>query len=120
MTAQLLLVANAFGIVTYIFWQGLEKFYWESFGTWVISPIIYVRICPEPFKYWLLTGINSGPLSQILCMIPVAMGFISLGLAALAIRKSSVPLALAACGLMSTIFIVYHSVKHMGMQLVLI
>jgi len=121
MSARLLLLANALGMGVYILWQGVEKFCWEAFGTWIISPVIYVRICPMPFKYWLVSAVNDWAIvGFLLCLVPVAMAVVSLGLGARACWKGSLPVAIAACFLMTTIFIVYHSVKHLGIQFVLI
>ena len=47
---------TAMAILTYIFWKGPERFYYESFGTWIVSPGIYVRLLPVPLNEWLLTG----------------------------------------------------------------
>lgn len=117
MSARFLLLANTLGVAVYIFWQGLEKFWWESFGTWIISPVIFVRICPEPFKYHLLALINSwSAIDFLICGVPVVMFVAAILIGAIAYRKNSLPMAMAACVLMSTIFVVYHSVKHLGIS----
>jgi len=121
MPARLLLLASALGMGVYVLWQGVEKFCWEAFGTLIISPVIYVRICPQPFKYWLVSAVNDWPVvGFLLCLAPVAMTVLALGLAARACWKGSLPFAVTSCLLMLTIFAVYHSVKHMGIQLVYI
>lgn len=117
MIPRLLLLANTLGIAVYIFWQGMERFWWESYGTWIISPVIYVRLTPQPYKYWLLDALNSGPLlSYFLCFVPVFMGVVALAFGAVGYRRRSLSFAIAACALATTVFVVYHSVKHMGIQ----
>ncbi len=117
MISRLLLLANGLGLGIYVLCQGIERFWWESFGTWVISPIIYIRLCPPPFQYWMVDAVNAQPLlGNLLCGVPVVMASTSLVLGVLAYRRRSLPFAVASCVLMTTIFVVYHSVKHMGMH----
>lgn len=119
--ARPLLFANMVGIWIYIFlWQGAQRFYFESFGTWVISPVIYTRLCPMPYKHSLLRALNAEPvLCDLLCAVPVGMFVVACALGVVAYRRRSFPFALSACLVMSAIFMTYHSVKHMGMTLVL-
>jgi len=117
MIPRLLLLANGLGLGIYVLCQGIERFYWESFGTWVISPIIYIRLSPQPLKNWMIRAVNAEPmLGDFLCGVPVVMAILSLALGVLAYRRRSLPIALVSCGLMTTIFVVYHSVKHLGMH----
>ena len=117
--ARPLMYANMAGIWAYIvLWQGAQRFFIESSATWIISPIIYTRICPDPFRVPLIRALAREPmLSDLLCAIPVAMALISLGLGIVAFRRRSFPVAVLSCFLMSTIFVVYHSLKHLGMRL---
>jgi hypothetical protein len=116
MTARFLLLANSLGVAIYILWQGVEKFWWESFGTWMISPLIYVRICPEAFKPSMLALANSGWVANaIFCGIPLVMFVVALIAGSVAFWNKSLRLAAIACFLMSSIFLVYHSIKHLGM-----
>jgi hypothetical protein len=117
--ARPLIYANMAGIWVYIvLWQGAQRFFIESFATWVISPIIYTRICPDSFRAPLIRALVQEPLlSDLLCAVPVVMFVASLGFGFFAFRRRSFPLAVVACFLMSTIFVVYHSLKHLGMRL---
>ncbi len=117
--ARPLILANLAAIWIYVvLWQGAQRFYVESFGTWVISPLIYARICPVPWKDGMVRALNSQPvLGYLMCAVPIAMALVACGLGVLAFRRRSFPVALVACLLMSSIFVVYHSVKHMGMTL---
>lgn len=118
MAARLLLIANALMIGIYICWQGIGKFFDESFFTWVISPVIYGRLCPLPLKPWYFGMATGYPLVAdiILCGIPVLMFVLALAFGFIAARKGSLRLAVVACLLMTTIFATYHSVKHMGIK----
>jgi hypothetical protein len=119
--ARPLLYANLAGIWAYIvLWQGAERFYIESFATWVISPIIYTRLCPMPYKEPLLRALTAEPaLQDLLCAVPVGLFVVACAFGVLAYRRHSFPFAATACILMSSIFVTYHCVKHMGMTLVL-
>ena len=116
--ARPLIYVNLAGIWLYIVvWQGAERFFVESFGTWVISPVIYTRICPDAFRPSLLQALVRQPyLSDVLCAVPVAMAIIASVLGIVAYRRRSFSFAVVACLLMSTIFVVYHSLKHLGMR----
>jgi hypothetical protein len=117
--ARPLIYANLAGIWLYIVvWQGAERFFIESFSTWVISPVIYTRICPDAFRPSLLHALVHQPgLQDILCAVPVAMFLVASVLGVIAFRRRSFSVAVVACLMMSTIFVVYHSLKHMGMRL---
>lgn len=116
--ARPLIFANLAAIWLYIvLWQGAQRFFFESFATWIISPVIYTRICPEPFRATLLRTLVQEPMvGHLLCAIPVAMFLVSLGMGIVAYRRRSFPVAVLACFLMSAIFVVYHSLKHLGMR----
>ena len=69
---------TAASIMIYVLWRGPERFYYESLGTWAISPSIYVRVLPSPFNQWLLAGIQKIPLlSAALCGAPLVMLLVS-------------------------------------------
>lgn len=119
MIARPLLLANVLAVTAYISWQGAQRFWWEAFGTWMMSPVIYARLCPEPLKHWFMHTSYFWPSANfLLCMVPVAMLLLSLGLGILAWHRNSARTAVVSCLLMTTVFAFYHSVKHMGMQFV--
>jgi hypothetical protein len=117
--ARPLICANLAGIWFYIVvWQGAERFFFESFGTLIISPVIYTRICPEAFRPSLVRVLAREPyLQDMLCAIPVVMVGVACVLGIVAFRQRSFPVAVMACVLMSSVFVVYHSLKHMGIRL---
>src|SRR5436190_1390421 len=105
--ARPLLIANLAAIWIYIvLWQGAQRFWIESFATWIISPVIYARLCPMPYKQPLLKALTADHLlGNLMCAVPVGMFVIACLLGTLAYRRRSFPVALTACLLMSTIFI---------------
>jgi hypothetical protein len=118
--ARPLLFVNLAGIWVYIvLWTGAHRFFLESFATWIISPVIYTRICPDFFRAQLIYALAHQPMwGHLLCAVPVAMFVAAVGFGILAYRRRSFPVALLACVLMSSIFVVYHSVKHLGIQVI--
>ncbi len=106
--------------IVYVLTIGPERFYYESWGTWILSPIIYTRLAPSPLDEWLLRGFCNGPLlTWISCGIPVAMLFVSFPLALVAIAKNSLLLAFVALSLVALVFGVYHFIQPMGITYVL-
>ena len=118
--ARPLLFANMAGIWAYIvLWQGTQRFFIESHANWVISPLIYSRICPELFRADLIRALaRHRILGDMFCAVPVVIVAVAVACGVLAYRRRSFPLACAACVLMSLVFVVYHSVKHLGLQLI--
>ncbi|MGA7881182.1 MAG: hypothetical protein WCD63_09985 [Terrimicrobiaceae bacterium] len=106
-------------IATYVLWRGPERFYYESLGTWVVSPSIYVRVLPVPLNEWLLGGIRNFPfLSGILCIAPLVMLMLSFALALSSIWKESLVHAFLSFGLAGAVFSVYHFVQPLGITLI--
>jgi hypothetical protein len=106
-------------IVTYVLWRGPERFYYESLGTWVISPSIYVRVLPVPLNEWLLGGMRSFPLlSGVLCVAPLVMLSLSFAFALSSMWKESLVHAFLSLGLAATVFSVYHFVQPLGITLI--
>lgn len=115
MISKLILVATAGAVCIYIFLRGVMDFYTEAFGTLLLSPTIYIRLAPSPLSELLLrmcTTVKGFDL--MLCGIPVAMFVAALIAGYFAHERRSIPLALISSLLVSSIFIVYHSVKHLG------
>jgi hypothetical protein len=106
-------------IVAYVLWRGPERFYYESLGTWVVSPSIYVRVLPNPINEWLLTGIRSVPLlSGVLCIAPMMMLSLSFAFALSSMWKQSLLHAFLSLGLAAAVFSVYHFVQPLGITLI--
>jgi hypothetical protein len=98
---------------------GLERFWWESWGTWLLSPIIYVKVLPAPVGEILLRSMNAVPeFCNVLCAIPVGMLLLSSVLALRAFLVGSIVYAGAAFWLVSAVFIVYHHLQPLGMQFI--
>lgn len=107
-------------VLAYLLWRGPERFYYESFGTLIVSPAIYTRILPAPLNQWLLRLlIDHSYLSYVLYAIPVGMLLLSVAAAIHAIRRNSVPLALAAFAFVAMVFGTYHWLQPLGISLVL-
>lgn len=106
-------------ILIYIFWQGPERFYYESLGTWSISPMIYVRVLPFPLNEWLLVGMRHVPLlTAVLQIAPLVMLSLSFALAMYSIWNKSVLHAFISLGLVATVFCVYHVIQPFGITLI--
>lgn len=118
-TARRVVVFTATLIVLYILCIGPERFAFESFGTWMISPLIYVRLLPDPFNHWLVTAMVRQPLiGHAFCVIPIAMLVAACVLGVHAVRRNSLPSAYVSLALSVTVFAVYHMVQPMGMTYV--
>jgi hypothetical protein len=118
-TPQRVVAFTVTAIVLYVLWRGPERFYYESFGTWIISPAIYVRVLPFPFNQWLLAGIRNFPLlPAILCIAPLVMLSLSFAFALYSIWKESLIHAFISLALTATVFSVYHCVQPFGITLI--
>ena len=107
-------------IFAYVVWRGLERFYFESFATLIVSPAIYTRILPAPLNQWLLRLlIDHSYLSYALYAIPVGMLLLAVAACIHAIRKNSVPLALVAFLFVAIVFGTYHWLQPLGISYVL-
>jgi hypothetical protein len=118
-TPRRVVAFTATAILIYVFWQGPERFYYESFGTWIVSPGIYVRLLPSPWNEWLLTGLRHIPLlTSALHLAPVAMLALSCALAMYSIWNKTVVHALISLALAAAVFSVYHFIQPLGITLV--
>jgi uncharacterized membrane protein len=118
-TPQLVVASTVMAIGIYVLWRGPERFYYESLGTLIISPGIYVRVLPFPFNQWLLAGIQSfRPLPAILCIAPLAVLLLSFAFALYSIWKESLLHAFASFALAATVFSVYHWMQPLGISLI--
>ncbi len=110
---------TATAILTYVLWKGPERFYYESFGTWIVSPGIYVRLLPFPLNDWLLTGLRHVPLlASALHLAPLAMLTLSFALSLYAIWNKTVVHAWISLGLVAAVFSVYHFIQPLGITLI--
>jgi hypothetical protein len=103
----------------YVLWRGPERFCYESFGTWIVSPSIYVRVLPFPLNQWLLTSMRTFPLlPTILCIAPLAMLSLSFGFALYSIWRESLLHAFICLALAATVFSIYHCVQPFGITVI--
>ena len=107
-------------ILSYILWKGPERFCYESFGTWIVSPGIYVRLLPFPLNEWLLTALRHMPLlASALHLVPVALLSLSFALSLYAIWNKTVVHAFISLGLAVAVFSAYHFLQPFGIELVI-
>ncbi len=105
--------------ILYVLLIGPERFYYESWGTWIVSPLIYTRISPSPLSEWLLRGFCQGPyLTYVSYAVPVVLLFAAAVLALFSIGKNSLRLAFASLVLVGSVFTVYHFLQPLGMTYV--
>ena len=107
------------GLLAYLLWIGPERFYYESFGTWILSPVIYVRILPPPFNGVLLHALHDSPgLVYLLYALPIFFLVLATLAAFRSIHRHSVVSALGALALMTLVFGVYHYLQPLGITLI--
>lgn len=116
---RLLVSLTVLFVALYVLWRGPERFCIESFGTWVISPGIYVRLLPEPVNQWLLLGLlKQSWIGIILYIVPVFLLITALMAGVWSVYKNSILGGIACSGLIATVFSVYHFVQPMGISLI--
>ena len=113
-------VATAFLLpVVYVAIIGPERFYYESWGTWILSPVIYTRVSPSPLKEWLLYGYCTWkPLTVFSIALPVILFFLSTVAAFIAIHTNSLRFAFLALLLTTGVFGVYHFLQPLGITFI--
>jgi hypothetical protein len=110
---------TAMAILTYILWKGPERFYYESFGTWIVSPGIYVRLLPVPLNEWLLRALRHIPLlGSALHLVPLALLSLSFALSLYSIWNKTVVHAFISLGLVAAVFSAYHFLQPFGIELI--
>lgn len=103
----------------YVLIIGPERFYYESWGTWIMSPVIYTRISPYPLNEWLLREFVHGyAVTWTSLAAPVLILFLAAVLALISIGKNSIPAALSSVALVAIVFTVYHFLQPLGMTYV--
>ncbi|HEY5705095.1 MAG TPA: hypothetical protein VIS96_05935 [Terrimicrobiaceae bacterium] len=118
-TPQQVVAFTVTAIVIYVLRQGPERFYYESFGTCLVSPAIYVRVLPYPFNQWLLAGMQNFPLlPTILCIVPAVILALSFAFAIYSIWQNSLLHAFISLVLVAAVFSVYHCVQPLGITLI--
>lgn len=115
--ARLIVFVTALFPIAYIIAVGIQKFLIESFGTWLLSPVIYQRILPAPLGHSILYLVVKFPiLCDGLCAIPVLLLGVAGLLSISALCDGSVLKAGIAFWLVSGVFIIYHHLQPFGMS----
>jgi hypothetical protein len=110
---------TAMAILTYILWRGPERFCYESFGTLIVSPVIYVRLLPFPLNEWLLTALRHMPvLASALHVAPLAILALSFALSLYSIWNKTVVHAFISLVLVAAVFSAYHFLQPFGIELI--
>jgi len=112
---RLLVLAIPVLITAYVLAVGPTDFYYESFGTLLLSPVIYLRFLPASISHaagrFLLDHSWAG---LVLCGIPVAMLLVAAIFWFLAYRKNSLLLSSFALLLALVVFTTYHFLQPLG------
>jgi len=120
-TGRWVLVFTLAGLGAYFLWYGVERFYFESWGTWIFFPSICVRMLPMPFHGWLLRLLVLHPLAGYFLMgLPVLMLVVAFISGMMAASRNCLRLALLTMSLGATVFGVYHALQPFGMSYVLL
>ncbi len=114
-----ILALTGVSLALYLLWVGPERFYYESFGTWIVSPAIYPRLLPSPWNGWLIQTLLHVPGACLLLQaIPVLLLLGALAAGIFSIRRDSRPLACLCLGSTALVFGVYHWLQPFGITLV--
>ncbi|MBE2179269.1 MAG: hypothetical protein IAE97_02245 [Chthoniobacterales bacterium] len=113
---KLLVLAIPVSAASYILAIGPVRFYYESFGTLILSPIIYLRLLPTSLAHPVGRFLLDHPAAlHILCGIPVAILLASASLGIFAFRKNSLLLSSIALLLALMVFTTYHFLQPLGL-----
>ena len=111
-----ILLVTVLAVAAYCFFIGLERFFYESAGTLILSPNIYVQLLPAPLNRWLLALLVKDVLfSYLITAVPIAILLISAALGTFSIRRKSVWMAILSSGMVLLVFAVYHCLQPMGL-----
>lgn len=112
---KLLVLAIPALVAAYISVIGPDRFYHESFGTLILSPLIYLRFLPTSLGHPVGRFLLDHPAAlHILCGIPVAILLASASLGVFAFRNNSLLLSSVALLLALMVFATYHFLQPLG------
>lgn len=107
-------------VFAYVMARGPVPFYYESLGTMLLAPVIYVRLLPEPYNYYLLKAFAANPLGcYLLCWVPVLMLLSAVSCALHSLRRGSLPAALTSLSICVLVFGTYHYLQPFGLTFAL-
>ena len=119
LTPLWVVAGTVLSVFLYVLIIGPEHFYYESTGTLIMSPLIYVRLMPFSWKRQALHWMNDIPYSSnLICLIPGLLLLLSGWLAYRSIRDHSLPKAFASFAVCATVFVTYHFLQPLGMTYV--
>lgn len=112
---QLLVLAIPVLVTAYVLSVGPDEFYYESYGTLILSPIIYLRFVPASVALPAGRFLLEHPWATVaLCGIPVALLLAAAVFGVLALRKNSLLLSSLALILTLAVFATYHFLQPFG------
>jgi hypothetical protein len=112
---RLLVLAMPVSVASYVWSVGWEEFYWESYGTLLLSPIIYLRLCPPSVALPAGRFLLEHPWAVMaLCGIPVALLVLALVLGVCAYWRNSLLISSMALLLTLAVFTTYHFLQPLG------
>jgi len=107
-------------VFSYVIARGPEPFYYESMGTMLLAPVIYVRLLPAPYNHYLLQAFAANPLGcYLLCWVPVLLLISSVSCAFYSIRRQSFVAALTSLLICLVVFRTYHWLQPLGLTFAL-
>ncbi len=112
---RLMVLAIPVLVTAYVLAVGPDEFYYESLGTLILSPIIYLRFVPASVALPAGRFLLEHPWSAlVLCAIPVVMLVVAVLLGIFAYRKNSLLLSSLALLLTLVVFTTYHYLQPLG------
>jgi len=102
-------------VFSYVIIRGPIPFYYESLGTMLLAPVIYVRLLPAPYDHYLLMAFAANPLGcYLLCWVPVLLLVSAVSCALHSLRCGSLPAALTSLSICVVVFGTYHFLQPLG------
>ena len=118
-TPRRVVIFTALFVLAYIVWRGPFRFFFESTGTCILSPVIYTRILPPTLSHWLVSELVRHPFfGNLLCLAPIALLGLSMALAVYSLCRNSLPAAFASWLIVGGVFSVYHHLQPLGITVV--
>lgn len=112
---RVLVLAIPLLVVAYVLGVGPEKFYYESVGTLILSPIIYLRFCPPGVALPVGRFLLEHPWAvAAICGVPVGMLAAAGVLGVFGYLRSSMLLSVMALCLVVVVFTTYHCLQPFG------
>lgn len=102
-------------VAGYVLMVGPERFYYESVGTLLLSPLIYLRFCPPSVALPVGRFLLENPWAVMaVCGVPVGMLATAGAFGVAGYARNSLLPALVALLLVVAVFATYHCVQPLG------